>query len=162
MRLRLPDSICTEQDVQTLVLEVRSYAKWFSQHAIKKRLKIRGGAGDKPDLSPAAQELLHDWDVQKPISTSSLDELISALDGFKDTAPRMTITLAAPPPPGLKKKLTGWCRKNVAPDVLVNFQFNSELLGGMVVRYGSRIFDWSFRRQLLEARESFPEHLHSV
>lgn len=161
MRLRLPDNICSEQDVQTLLLEVRTYAKWFSQHAIKKRLKVHAAA-DKPDISPATKELLHDWDVQKPLSTASLDELITALDQFKETAPRMTITLASPPPPGLKKKLTGWCRKNVAPDVLVSFQFNSELLGGMVIRYGSHIFDWSFRRQLLAARESFPEHLHRV
>ena len=53
------------------------------------------------------------------------------------------------------------CRP-VAPDVLVNFQFNATILGGMVVRYGSHVYDWSFRRQILAKRDTFPEVLRRV
>jgi hypothetical protein len=32
----------------------------------------------------------------------------------------------------------------------------------MVVVHGSRIYDWSFRRQILATREKFPEVLRNV
>jgi F0F1-type ATP synthase delta subunit len=70
--------------------------------------------------------------------------------------------LAAPPSNGIKKTLVAWCRKNIATDILVNFDFNSTLLGGMVVRYGSHVFDWSFRRKILEEHSKFPGVLRNV
>jgi F0F1-type ATP synthase delta subunit len=50
----------------------------------------------------------------------------------------------------------------VAPNMLVDFKFNSTMLGGMVVQYGSHIYDWSFRQRILDARDKFPEVLRSV
>jgi hypothetical protein len=164
MHLNLPDSICSQQDVKNLLLEVREYARWYAHNAIKKRLRLKTKRKlvEQPALSPAASELIHDWSIKKPLSLQSLDELIAALDAFKDTSPSLTIILAAPPTNGLKKTLVSWCRKNIAPDLLINFQFNSTLLGGMVVRSGSRVFDWSFRRQILADRAKFPEVLRRV
>lgn len=161
MKLQLPDNVATGQDVQALVLEVRTYAKWYSQYAIKKRLRLKS-ARQEPDVSAAAKELIRDWAMQKPLSTASLDELVTALNSFESTAPQITITLAAPPTAGVKKTLVGWCRNKIAPNILVNFQFNAELLGGLVVRSGSHIFDWSFRRQILSAQDKFPEYLRRV
>ena len=74
----------------------------------------------------------------------------------------MSITLAAPAGAGLKRTLAEWCRQNIDENLLVHFDFNATLLGGMVVNYGSRIFDWSFRRRILEDRAKFPEVLRRV
>lgn len=161
MKLKLPNSVSSPQDLKALELEVRDYARWFSHHAIKKQVNVKDGS-DQPSLSPAAKELLGAWAAKKPMSQQSLGELSAVLKDFGDAAPTMTITLAAPPPGSLKAVLVAWCRENIAPDVLVTFQFNATLLGGMVVRSGSRIFDWSFRRQILAAREHFPEVLRRV
>jgi F0F1-type ATP synthase delta subunit len=84
------------------------------------------------------------------------------LEDFSDSAPRVTVTLAAPAPNSLKQTIALWFRENIAPNTLVNFKFNSTILGGMVVVYGSRIYDWSFRRQILVSREKFPEVLRNV
>jgi len=62
----------------------------------------------------------------------------------------------------IQKNLVNWCRENIAPNILITFQFNATLLGGMVIRHGSNIFDWSFRRQILAARNNFPEVLRRV
>lgn len=161
LAIELPPSVCSQQDVKALVLDVRVYARWYSQASIKKRLKLKHAIA-QPTLSPAATELIHDWSIKKPLTTASLDELIAALDALAANAPNLTIVLAAPASGNLKKTLVGWCRKNVAPDVLVSFEFNSTLLGGLVVRYGSRIFDWSFRRQILENSAKFAEVLRHV
>lgn len=163
MKLRLEESVSSPQDLKALILEIRAYARWYSHNSVKKRLRLKARRmNEEPIMSPAAKALLHEWSNKTPLSQKNLDELLATLEGYEKTAPQLTITLAAPATSGLKKTLVAWCRNNVAPNVLVNFQFNSTLLGGMVVRSGSHVFDWSFRRQILEARQHFPEVLRRV
>lgn len=161
MTLKLPDSISSSQDLTSLQLEIREYARWFAHDAMKQRISGKSTT-NSPVLSPAANEMLRTAGGSKSLSQHDLDNLIKTLDAYKRSASTMTITLAAPPTSDIKQTLVGWCRQNIAPDVLVTFQFNSTLLGGMVVRYGSRVYDWSFRRQLLAARANFPEVLRRV
>jgi len=161
MALQLPNNVSSLQDLTDLTLEVRDYARWFLQSSIQQKVSAHH-QDNMPDISPTAKELLHVWGSQKSFNQQSLDELIAALEDFKNTAPSITITLAAPAPGDLRQTLVGWCREQLAPNMLVTFRFNSTILGGMVVRYGSRIFDWSFRRRILAARGTFPEVLRRV
>ncbi|HET8883890.1 MAG TPA: F0F1 ATP synthase subunit delta [Candidatus Saccharimonadales bacterium] len=161
MKLSLPSSVASSQDLTALLLEVRDYARWVAHESIKKRVDTKG-ASEPPILSPALTELLRGQGFKKPLDRQNLDELIKALEKYHATAPSITLTLAAPPTSDIKKTLVTWCRENIAPNILVTFQFNTTLLGGMVVRHGSHIFDWSFRRQILAARNQFPEVLRRV
>jgi hypothetical protein len=161
VKLQLPDSVSSPQDLKALVLDVHEYAKWFAHASIKK--KVAGGQMPaQPDLSAAATELLQTWAAKGPMTQENLDGLLADLADFEAKAPQIAITLAAPPSNGIKKTLVAWCRKNIAADILVNFDFNSTLLGGMVVRYGSHVFDWSFRRKILEEHSKFPGVLRNV
>lgn len=157
MKLKLPDNVSSSQDVMDLVIEARDYARWINHDSIKKRVNPKSKT-EPPTLSPITNELIN----MNSIDQSNLDELIDSLESYADKAPSITITLAAAPTGDIKTSLTGWCRKNLASNILVNFRFNSTLLGGMVVRYGSHIFDWSFRRQILESGKNFPEVLRRV
>lgn len=161
MKLKLQDTISSPQDLRAIILEVREYARWFAHNDRKKSLHI-SGASARPDISRAADALIDEWESKNPISQRSLDTLIQTLEDFEESAPQMTITLAAPAPNSMKETLVAWCRTNIAQDVLVNFQYNSTLLGGMVVRYGSHVFDWSFRQKILESLNHFPEVLRRV
>lgn len=161
MKLNLPDNVSSPQDLTALMLEIHDYARWFSQSAIQKRTSSKQTA-EPPQLSDTASELLRVWEPTKNLTQTRLDELQTALERFKAEASTMTITLAAPPTNDVKQQLVAWCRHNISHAVLVRFQFNATLLGGMVVQRGSRIFDWSFRRQLLEHRTTFPEVLRRV
>ncbi len=161
MKLKLPNSLCSPQDLKAATLEVREYARWFAHASVKKRLGA-GKTAAPPDISQAAHALIKDWHEDKPLNREGLDQLISTLEEYGTKAPHMHITLAALPPNKLKETLIAWCREHIAPDVLVTFDFDSTLLGGLVVRYGSRIFDWSFHRQIMAARERFPEVLRRV
>lgn len=162
MALELPPEINSKQDVQTLAQEIRGYASWLEHSDIKKRLKIKKSGAPAPQLSPAASEVLRDWLMKSPLSSASLDKLSVALEALKDSASSLTIVLAAPVTGSLKKDLVGWCRKNISAGVLVSFEFNSTILGGMVLRYRSRIFDWSFRRRIMENHQKFAEVLSRV
>lgn len=161
MKLQLPSSVSSPQDVASLTIEVQSYARWFSHASIKQQVKA-GNIPAAPELSPAATEVIQAWSAQSELSQQVLDALINELGQFKKDAPSITITLAAPAPGDLKQTLVTWCRTNIAADILVTFKFNATILGGMIVNYGSHIFDWSFRRQILSSRAKFPEILRHV
>lgn len=161
MKLKLPTSVSSPQDLTTLVLEIQLYARWFAHESIKKRVNAKHQS-ETPTMSTASTDLLREWSAKNPLTQQSLDELVKTLIAYKNIAPTMTLTLAAPPTSGIKTTLVSWCRENIEPNILITFQFNSTLLGGMVVRYGSRVFDWSFRRQILDGRQRFPEILRNV
>lgn len=160
MTLQLPNSISSRQDLKSLVLELRGLARWLSQSATKQKFS-KSAAIEQPELSPAAQELIS-RQAGKQIGQADLEKLIKALEGYAASAPYATITLAAPAPGALKKELVDWFRRNVRPEMLVDFKFNSTMLGGMVVSYGSHVYDWSFKRQILAARYKFSEVLKNA
>ena len=139
----LPASVASPQDLTTLILEIRAYASWYSSESVKKRVGVAKPV-DQPELTPVASEVLRTYAATHAIDRAGLDNLITALEDYGKHAPVMTITLAAPVPGRIKTELTAWARANLAETILVNYRFNSTILGGMVVRYGSHIYDWSF------------------
>jgi hypothetical protein len=161
VKISLQDNVSSRQDLKAVIGDVRKYAQWYSQTSVKMRYSSNE-AYELPTISKAATGIINAWNAEDPISPKSLDELIAALEELEAKAPHMTITLAAPPPGSLKKQLLKWCRENISPNILVDFQFNSTMLGGMVVSLGSHVYDWSFKRQILAAREKFPEILRNV
>ncbi|MFY9228146.1 MAG: F0F1 ATP synthase subunit delta [Candidatus Microsaccharimonas sp.] len=160
-QLSLPETIASPQDLMQMSMEIKAYAKWYAHESILRRVSSKKGA-DAPNLSPAARQVINDWSEISPLSTKSLATLITTLESYSRNTDTITITLAAPVTNSIKTTLVAWCRKNVSPSVFVSFQFNSTLLGGMVVRHGSRVFDWSFKRQLLASSGAFPEVLRRV
>lgn len=160
----LPDSIASSQDLAAVLGEIRQYTQWYVHESIKQRVGVgaRASKSQEPVLSEAAADLIRETAKQGPLSRMSLERLTKTLEGFSKTSPVVTITLAAPVTKDVKQRLVDWCRHNIAENVLVTFQHNATILGGMVFRYKSRVFDWSFRRAILDNRVSFAEVLRSV
>lgn len=161
MNLIIPNNVASAQDLAAVVTDVREYAKWASRELIKQRVAGKS-AGPQPSISPEASEIIRAWSGGKSLTQTSIDGLLRALDDYKKTAPSVTITLAAVPSGDVKSKLVAWCRKELHKNILVSFRLNRNILGGMVVAYGSHIHDWSFRRKLLEAEKPFSEVLARV
>lgn len=157
MKLSLPSVISSQQDLGGLVLELREYSRWINHQNILKKVSSSVSA-EPPVMSPALKDLLSGNKKE----SENIEELINTLDKLKDDAPTITVTLAAPATKDIKRTLNDWLRKNISSNILVNYQFNATLLGGMVIRVGSHIFDWSFRRQMLAGRDKFPEVLRNV
>ncbi len=161
MNLNLPNNVISKQDLQSVILEIRKYAQWYSQTTVKQQVS-NNVPSDQPIITPEATDIVKNWDKDQPINQESLDKLINELSEIEETSPQITFTLAAVPPNTLKKDLANWCRKNINQNALVNFKFNATILGGMVVNYGSHVFDWSFKRQIISKRQHFPEILRNV
>ena len=161
MKLTMPDSVASAQDLASVLMDVQAYAKWASSELIKQKVSGKS-AGAQPALSPEASAIIRAWGDGKPLTQAGIDGLVTALEDYKKSAPSITITLAAAPNGEVKSKLVAWCRKELAAGVLVSFRMNRNILGGMVVAYGSHIHDWSFRRKLTESETSFSEVLQRV
>lgn len=159
--MKLPDSICTPEDLSATLMEIREYSRWYKHELVKHQSGAKVQS-TQPVISTVTAEILREKSAQQNVSEQHLDELIEELAKYKRTLPVISITLAAPASGQLKKTLTNWCRQNLATGILVSFAHNRTLLGGMVVRYGSHVYDWSWRRQLLNTPSQFSEVLARV
>lgn len=162
MSPQLPSSVTSLEDLKGVTAELRDYAKWFAAASIKQRVSSKSNVANPPTLSAEGLTLLQELSGQQQLTSSALEKLINNLHDIAERSPQLTITLAAPASTHLKKELVAWCRAHVAPSVLVSFRFNATLLGGMIIQYGSHVYDWSFRRQILANRSRFPEVLRRV
>ncbi|MEO5691347.1 MAG: F0F1 ATP synthase subunit delta [Candidatus Saccharimonadales bacterium] len=159
--IQLPASVVTPQDVARLELELTGFIDWFQHNAIKQHMHVSKGTA-MPGLSSEAVELIRAVSVNGSLNQSNIESLQQAIMRIRQHAPTMSITLSAPAGAQLRQQLVAWCRSEIRPDVLVDFRFNATILGGMVVRYGSHVFDWSWRRAVLNNRSSFAKELRSV
>lgn len=162
MKSSLPASIVSAQDLTMVIHEIQDYVAWALHETIKHKVSTKNAMTPQPELSPAATELVSAWGKSKGSTADSFRQLIETLERIAKSAPTLTITLAGPAPQHVKEHLVAWCRENLSQNVLVTFKFNRTLLGGMVVRAGSHIYDWSLHRKLMDNGQSFTEVLRSV
>ena len=161
MNLKLNNQIVSSEDLKDVIAELQEYAKWFNHASILAKVSKRKSE-TKFDLSDPFSNLIEQWQDGKPLTIDSLDNLISNLKDYLAKTPKIRITLAAMPPLGIKKSLVDWCRANVSQALLVDFRYNSSLIGGMVVNVGSHTYDWSFKRQLLASKDKLDEVIKRV
>jgi F0F1-type ATP synthase delta subunit len=69
----------------------------------------------------------------------------------------MHLTLGAPATRTLKRQLTVWFRSQIHPDSLLTFAARSDIGGGLILRAGSRVYDFSFRSKILENKSRIME-----
>ena len=158
----LPEGIWSPEDLSELLADLHRYAEWLSTYQVKQRVAGQTVSMAPPPLSVRAITCLQQLQEKQELTQAGVEALVDELQKFQSRALVINFTLAGPPSNGLKKRLILWCRQSIAPEILVSFQFNSTILGGMIVRYGSHIYDWSFRRQILAKRGSFAEILRNV
>lgn len=160
--MKIPLNIVSQTDLSALIFEMKNYEKWYASTTIKQTVEARLVQATIPNLSESALELLKNESSGNPLSSGHIEQIINALESYQANSPAITITLAAPPSQSLKISLAQWCRENLSDNILVNYRFNATLLGGMVVQCGSHIYDWSWRRAILNNRSSFAEVLRRV
>ncbi len=148
--------------LKQVIIELQAYSQWYMHNKVQRQVGAGRPSTDVPKLSVPALALLARVQQGQPVSGESFEDIIARLKQIGDTAPAVTIILAAMPSEGLKQTIVQWLRDQINSNTLVTFQLNSGLLGGMVVRLGSHIYDWSFRRQILEQKQHFAEVLSRV
>jgi len=159
--IKLPSSIVSLNDLKDLIAEISSYLSWYSHQQIKAKIANKAPQ-EQFNLSPTAASLISDVAHNKQASSQDIEQLLAKLRLLAEKAIIVTITLAAIPSPGIKKTLTAWCRDNISDIALINFNFNREILGGMVIKTNNHIYDWSIRRQLIANKDKLTQALSHV
>lgn len=162
MKSNLPASIVSAQDLTMVIREIQDYTAWATHETIKQKAGSKKPLTPAPELTVAATELVSTWGRSKGSTADSYRQLIEVLERIAKNAPTITITLAGPAPQQVKEHIVAWCRTNLSGNVLVTFKFNRTILGGMVVRAGSHIYDWSLHRKLIDNGHAFTEVLSRV
>jgi len=151
----LPDSIYSPDHLRFCIEDLDRYAA-----ALERR--DRGSKAALPELSTEASDLLGEIKGADSNRADVVRALVVELQRHLEVAPKVAITLAAPPPRGLKAELVEWLRANTVPEAMVEFLVNPDIAGGMVVRTANKIFDFSFRSKLLHEPMRFTRILERV
>jgi hypothetical protein len=162
MKVILSEDIISGEDLRSVIEELKDYQDFIRHGHIRQHVSKRAGSKSGPDLSRGASEMLSQAMEHHPLNLEELDHLISELEAVYIKALQLKIILAAVPNGAIKRLLTSWIRQNLNDYSLIDFSYNQSLLGGMVVMIGSRIFDFSLRRELLVAQPKLNEMIADV
>ncbi len=145
MSLDLPITIVSSDDLAAAILDLNAAAEQVSEAAVKGRGKKTAPsvelAGDLARL------------VEGDLTAANLRQAAINLKDLQKSAPLVELTLPDVPTPAFKAAIAHWFRASVAGNVLIDFKVNRQIAGGAVVRAGGEIYDWSFRRKILDGRQ---------
>lgn len=85
-------------------------------------------------------------------SSQSTQEYVDAIIGAIDACESLVCKVAFRPRGGFVKEVMRWFAENIDGYARVTFVYTPEILAGLVIEYQGKIYDHSFRRQLVEAK----------
>jgi hypothetical protein len=158
MAFDLPEAIYSPALLDSVIYDIQYYLDWHRQNLIRK--KVGAKPKEEPTHSAETQIVIEAWLAGKKPTMESLERLLDFLK--KLDLPEVHVMLAALPNRAQRAKLAGWFRTNVTPHLLVSFVADRNLGGGVVVRTPNRVFDFSWKQQLLAGHAKLPEILKNV
>jgi hypothetical protein len=156
--LHLPVDMQSPDQVSGVLVELKQYCGELRD--AKTRAKV-GGKADKPEAPGHLESLLKSSGISLE-DMPALEALQSQLESTLKDAPVMHVTLAAPASRTLKRQLTVWFRTQVHPVSLLTFTARGDIGGGIILRAGSHIYDYSFQAAILENKSRLMEISGSV
>lgn len=142
------------------VEKLAKYQSYVRRLNVAAKVEVEEPAGLEPPAMPA--ELLAFLKAQFGSDTVTIERLEEIKKFFQEItkrSPSVHIMLAFLPTAGERAQITRWFRDNIAADILLSFSQNSNLIGGMLIRGRTRIFDLSLRTVLLANKNRVGELL---
>jgi ATP synthase delta (OSCP) subunit len=157
----LPESLYSPEQLQACAFELDVVISWRRRQDIKKQSGYAGPVTADFELGPTIAGLLGTRETVARMPLATLEEVHKQLNEWL-AQPVTHVTFAVSPPTSIKVEIVKWFRAQVLPTALVKFHVNGNIIGGMVVRTPNKIFDFSFRKQLLQRKSLIPEILKRV
>jgi len=157
-QFELPPAIYSPALVESVTYDIQYYLDWFRQNQIRR--KVGAKPKEEPTHSAETELVIKAWLAGRPATLESLEALLAYLKRVK--LPEIHLTLAALPNRAQRETLVSWFRANVSPHVLVSFVADRNLGGGLVVRTPNRVFDYTWKQQLVAGRGKLAEIIKHV
>jgi len=154
----LPPAVYSPALVESVMYDIQYYLDWVRQNKIRKTVGAK--VKEEPTHSAETVLVIEAWLAGKPATIESLEALHDALRDLK--LPQVHIMLAALPNRAQREALVTWFRTNVSPSLLLSFVADRNLGGGLVVRTPNRVFDYTWKQQLISGRGKLADILHRV
>jgi hypothetical protein len=153
LSLHLPVDMQSPDQVSGAVVALQQYRSALRDQTTRAKFDAKT---EKPEVPTQLEGLLHNTGVASE-DASGLEALQAQLEKALKDAPVMHVTLAAPANRTLKRQLTVWFRTQVHPTSLLTFAARSDIGGGVILRAGSRVYDYSFRAAILDNKSRLME-----
>ena len=154
--LNLPLDLYSPDQFGILMMESGKHLNTLRDAGVRARTAGADGDLPAPHLSALMTGVLHDNNL-KLDDPKSYEKLSTGLRVIRDKAPVAHVTLAALPNRALKRQLVEWFRAEVNPYMLLTFVVRADIGGGVVLRVGSRIYDFSFRQRIMGNKHRISE-----
>jgi hypothetical protein len=145
----LPGAVYSSQLLESVTFDIEHYLDWYRDTKIKK--KVGAKSAEEPTHSAETVLVIESWLAGKPPTVESLEALVKYLRELK--LPEVHIMLAALPNRSQREALVDWFRANTTPHLLISFVADRNLGGGVVVRTPNRVFDFTWKQQLVASRD---------
>ena len=154
----LPPTVYSPQLLESVIYDIERYLDWYRQSSIQKRVGAR--TVEEPTHSAETVLVIEAWLNGKAATLESLEALLAHLRSLK--LAQVHIMLAALPNRAQREALVTWFRTNVGPHLLLSFVADRNLGGGVVIRTPNRVFDYTWKQQLIAGRDKLAEILKRV
>lgn len=154
MNMVLPVDVASPDRLSELLLELQDVLSAL-RDAMAQRKTARAPL-DTIGLSPELDQLLEKNRIAAN-DTAALETLAKNLTDLLEHAPVAHLLLAAMPGRALRRQIVEWFRAEINPLALVTFTARGDIGGGLVLQTGSHVYDWSFRRAIIDNRSRLTE-----
>lgn len=145
--MTLPADLHSPDQLSELVMELRSYIDALRDTAVKNR---SGASAGLPPMSTLLKQLFEN-------ATTTPEDLLRELETMLKHSPVAHVILPAPAGKELRHQLIVWFRTEVHPQTLLTFTERRDIGGGVIVRAGSNIYDFSFKRLIVDNKHRLTE-----
>lgn len=159
MAFELPGAVYSPQLLESVIYEIDQYLEWYRETKIKQTVGAKAVAA-QPTHSTETQLTIEAWLAGKQATVDTLEALIDYLKKLQ--LPEVHIMLAALPNRAQREALVDWFRTNTTPHLLLSFTADRNLGGGAVVRTPNRVFDFTWKQELLNSRDKLAGIVKSV
>ena len=154
----LPAAVYSPQLLESVIFDVQAYLDWVRQNQIRR--KVGAKPKGEPNHSDETVLVIEAWLGSKPPTLESIEQLLQHLRTLK--LPQVHITLAALPNRSQREALVKWFRTSTTPHLLVSFVADRNLGGGIVVRTPNHVYDFTWKQELVTARDKLAGILKRV
>ncbi len=150
MAYELPSAVYSPQLLEAVVHDIEAYLEWYRETTVKKKVGAKTAVAE-PSHSAETEMVISEWLGGKAATIESIEQLVAALKSLQ--LPEVHVMLAALPNRAQREIIIDWLRNNTTPHLLVSFVADRNLGGGLVLRTPNRVFDFTWKQQLLNSRD---------
>lgn len=150
--MTLPNDVYSPDQLSELTMELREYIGALRDTTLRNQASKTAKKTSLPTMSALLKLVFEN--VSDGVTPEAM---LRELEAMLKNAPTVHLMLAAQPSKEMRRQLVLWFRVEIHPTTLLTFSERHDLGGGIVVRAGSHVYDFSFKRKVVDNQKRITE-----